>query len=278
MPQEYSSIKLAVGVITFNNSPEELAFFASNLSAALKAVEHSSLPKIEFQLISISNGDVSRWPALEIDHLEMQSRGNIGFAAAANAILQHASELNFNSVLLANPDGALHYNCLNEIIKAHNEHPCDLLEARQFPEEHPKYYDPETGQTSWISGACALIPLASYRRIGEIDEQFFLYMEDIDYSWRARAIGINVRVVRKALFFHKVLGRHPSRATSNHSASSIVRFVHKWHGPKDLQRLGLEEVTRCGGGEIILAAPSALTPVEHSVRDFSQPYFGEGRW
>ena len=59
--------------------------------------------------------------------------------------------------------------------------PC-LLEARQFPEEHPKEYDPRTFDTPWVSGACLMIPVQIYERIGGFDDRFFMYMEDADLT------------------------------------------------------------------------------------------------
>ncbi len=100
--------------------------------------------------------------------------------------------------LCVNPDGMLHRDLLVEMLQCAERYPDSLIEARQFPEEHPKPYDPETGLTTWASGACMLIPRRVYETIGGFDENIFMYMEDVDLSWRARGAGFTGSMSRRA--------------------------------------------------------------------------------
>src|SRR5262249_49586188 len=80
-------------------------------------------------------------------------------------------------------------------------------EARQLPHEHPKDYDPVTGETAWCSGACVLLRRAAFDAVGGFDPAYFLYGEDVDLSWRLRAAGWRLRYVPRATVRHFTYAR-----------------------------------------------------------------------
>lgn len=75
-------------------------------------------------------------------------------------------------------------------------------EMRQFPFEHPKYYDPVTQFTSWVSGAAVVIKREAFNKVRGFDESIFLYAEDVDLSWRIAAEGYNLKYVPDAIVVH----------------------------------------------------------------------------
>lgn len=135
--------------------------------------------------------------------------------------------------LCVNPDGLLHAELLVEMMRTAELYPNSLLEARQFPEEHPKPYDPHTGQTLWASGACLLIPRQIYETIGGFDPNIFMYMEDVDFSWRARAAGFTIHVAPRALFGHSVLDRQPNLLIEKYYYFSARYLAYKWGNPTE---------------------------------------------
>lgn len=65
-----------------------------------------------------------------------------------------------------------------------------MTEARQTPSEHPKEYDRNTLITEWAAMACVIFPTELFRQIGQFDSDcFFLYCDDVDFSWRVRLAG-----------------------------------------------------------------------------------------
>lgn len=62
-----------------------------------------------------------------------------------------------------------------------------MTEARQTPVEHPKAYDPKTLETAWASTACTIIRRKCFDEVQGFDaETFFMYCDDLDFSWRLR--------------------------------------------------------------------------------------------
>ena len=106
-----------------------------------------------------------------------------------------------------------------------------LVEAIQFPVEHPKEYNPYTLSTPWASGACLLITKEIFEELGGFDEEFFMYCEDVDLSWRCRASGIPVKLCPTALFLHAVPNRTMSARTLHSIYQSGLILARKWGAP-----------------------------------------------
>jgi GT2 family glycosyltransferase len=124
------------------------------------------------------------------------------------------------------------------------EHPGSLIEARQFPEEHNKQYDAETLETPWASGACLLICEDIFKKIGGFDPNFFMYLEDVDFSWRARAAGFSVKIAPRAIFGHSVLDREFSASADKNMLLSGRYLASKWQNSKFVRWAENELVAR----------------------------------
>lgn len=93
----------------------------------------------------------------------------------------------------------------------------------------PAAYD-RVGSPDWISGACMLIRRDALERVGGLDEQFFLYCEDIDLCARMRAQGLDVRYDPRAVVRHTGGVSRPREELLALLARNRVRYMRK-HGP-----------------------------------------------
>jgi GT2 family glycosyltransferase len=53
-----------------------------------------------------------------------------------------------------------------------------------------------------VSGCAFAIRAALFEQLGGFDERFFMYLEDTDLSWRARAAGFRCRYVANSIVYH----------------------------------------------------------------------------
>lgn len=85
----------------------------------------------------------------------------------------------------------------------------------------------------WASGAALLIPRRAYQEVGGLDENIFMYMEEVDWCLRASRLGRSVRFVPEVSILHH--GQRSSRQvpgpTYLHNLRSRVYYFRKHHGP-----------------------------------------------
>jgi len=144
--------------------------------------------------------------ALEIPSLPfrahvLRSIHNNGFARGVNLL---AAQSTAEFMFLLNPDTRLEKNCVETLLtRANSDERIGICEARQSPREHPKAWDKTTGETSWCSGAAALIRRKAFDEVQGFDERlFFMYCEDVDFSWRLWLKGWKCVYVPTAVVQH----------------------------------------------------------------------------
>ncbi len=138
--------------------------------------------------------------------------GNLGYGEGHNRLSRLASE-DCEFLLLLNPDGVLLPGTVSGLQAVARENPrAALVEAAQFPIEHPKQYRTDSLETDWCSGACLLARSAAFRELGGFDPRLFMYCEDVDLGWRAWLAGWRCLYVPWAKFLHVTGDQERARA------------------------------------------------------------------
>jgi hypothetical protein len=105
-------------------------------------------------------------------------------------------------LVLLNPDTYLSPHCLTTLVRVLDDDTVGIAEARQIPLEHPKQFDPVTGDTPWASGCLMALRASVFDALGGFEPAFFLHGDDVDLSWRVRLTGLRVLHVPEATVFH----------------------------------------------------------------------------
>ena len=197
-------------------------------------------------------------------------------------------------MLIMNPDVILSSDIFEQMFKPFEaDERVGMVEARQTPIEHSKDYDKVTGETEWATTACALFTKKLFDQLQGFDyETFFLYCDDLDFSWRVRLAGYKIIYQPKAVVFHakrvSLEGKwQPTNAEKYYSAESAVFMAYKWSNNERVkmlldmfsksgktERKGVEEFeTRKKENRL----PKQLDP-EHKVARFVGDYFTEHRF
>lgn len=149
---------------------------------------------------------------------------NEGYAAALNRGIDWAMQRGAESVLLLNADTRLDSACLENLLSTDGDvvQPLILLMAK--PERinvaglkvtplGVAYCMGYKKERAWAgqsvrevpaaSGAAMLVRSRVFERIGPFDDAYFMYLEDVDFSLRARNAGFKVVLNPKAIAWHE---------------------------------------------------------------------------
>jgi len=184
---------------------------------------------------------------------------NIGFAGGCNQGIEIALKKGADFVLLLNNDTKVLSEFLGHLIDLSKKRNClaggviyyapsgveriwsyggkltwgavpghlSLLNARMSPPDLPIEM-----RTDFIPGCCLLIPRGVIDKIGLLDEDYFAYVEDVDFCLRALKAGFPSYVTSLSVIHHKVgtaTGGGYSPSGRRLIAESSVIFLRK-HG------------------------------------------------
>lgn len=155
---------------------------------------------------------------------------NYGFSRANNEGISWARAWGADAVVLLNNDTEIASNMLSRLWECAGRHPDCMIAPKIYYGDDRKriwsaggsvspiirkvrhigldeadegQYDRET-EIGFATGCCLWIPMNVIEKAGTLDERFFLYYEDTEYSFRLRKLGIPVYYCPKAVMYHKV--------------------------------------------------------------------------
>ena len=169
---------------------------------------------------------------------------NLGFAGGNNPSMKDAIKRGADYVILMNNDLILPKDIVTKLVSvAKNDKSIGLLSpkmyfAKGYEFHKDRYKKSELGKVFWYAGgiidrdnvysthrgvdevdkgqydkqidtdfangACVLVTRELIKKIGYMDEKFFLYWEDSDYSEKARKAGFRVVYTPKTMLWHMI--------------------------------------------------------------------------
>lgn len=220
-------------VVCYNSSR-----WLDGFTASLRKLDY---PADRLRLVFVDNGShddsVARIkaavPTLPMRVDFVATGRNLGFTGGYEEAFRYAEGDYF---FVVNLDTSLAPDVINKLVAVLEDDPqVGIAEARQFPREHPKYYDAVTHETSWCSGACMMIRPAALRRVGGgFERNFFMYVEDVDLSWRMWLHGWKCIYVPDAVVEHYTEDLDPRKTpkTQHYYTMRNGALMHAMYGSK----------------------------------------------
>ena len=157
-------------------------------------------------------------------------RTNLGFGGGMNLGVDAAARDGARAFLLINPDATLGHSSLHLLRNAVEQSPMTVVAPRIVRSDGSTWFagavvrmeDGETrgkrhtaaplppDERRWLTGACLLISHEMWQASGGFDDRYFLYWEDVDFSFRIEAAGGALDVVEEATAIHDEGGTHGS--------------------------------------------------------------------
>lgn len=153
----------------------------------------------------------------------IESERNLGFAEANNCATKIATE---EYIFFLNPDTRLDKDCISILLNFAKRVKDEdfILIPKQVSYDKGKFLTlglaadifgyPNTAYSDngkrqirpifYADGAAFFIPKKTFIKLGMLDEELFMFQEDIDLSWKAHLMGIKLYPVANAVVFHKV--------------------------------------------------------------------------
>lgn len=257
MAKSSSIIDLSVVILNFNT--------IALTRTCLQSLKDSLLGKYAVEIIICDNGSTDgsgemvrkEFP----DVLFIQNNANVGFAAGNNPGIRKAKG---RYVLLLNSDTEVPKNTLRTMTAFMDDHPkagaatCKLMLAdgsmdpachRGFPTPwnalayftgleklfsrmkimsgyHQLYKDLSVAhEVDSISGAFFLVRQEVIRKVGLLDEAYFMYAEDIDWAYRIKEAGWQIWFNPKVTVLHKKKQSGRSHADRGRRIRSQTYFL-----------------------------------------------------
>ena len=203
---------------------ETLVVDNGSTDETVKTLENYRLPNMDFRLIKTGE--------------------NLGFAGGNNVGIKNALRRGADFVILLNNDVILKNNLLTALVKIAQKDPRiglispKMYFAKGFEFHKNRYKEEDKGKVIWYAGgvidweniysshrgvdevdkgqydkqvetdfangACVLIRKEVFRKVGYLDDGFFLYWEDADFSEKAKRLGFKVVYTPRTCLWHKV--------------------------------------------------------------------------
>ena len=160
----------------------------------------------------------------------IHSSQNLGFAGGSNLGIQFALDQGARWILLLNNDTHVAPTFLEELKSAIEQDPevgilGPVILYHDFPERIWYFGDrlipgllatkslyrnqtyrqfPRLVRVDFVNGCGMLVKSDVFNRIGLFDASYFMYGEEVDLCWRARAAGFSLAIATQARMWHKV--------------------------------------------------------------------------
>ena len=155
----------------------------------------------------------------------IQNKENEGFSKANNIGIDYALKNNYDYTILINNDTIVEKNLIEVLLKTAQANNFSVLQPLILNYNGKEIWNAggrinyflgnfiirkKVGNslnssyelTEWLTGCCCLFKTKIFKEIGKLDEIFFAYYEDVDFSLRLKKHGYKIGFTSKTHIYH----------------------------------------------------------------------------
>ena len=155
----------------------------------------------------------------------IQNKKNEGFSKANNIGIDYAIKNNFDYTILINNDTIVERNLIEVLLKTAQAKNLSVVQPLILKYNSKVIWNAggrinyffgnfitrkKVGNslnsshelTEWLTGCCCLFKTKIFKEIGKLDESFFAYYEDVDFSLRLKKHGYKIGFTSKTHIYH----------------------------------------------------------------------------
>ncbi len=212
----------SVGIVVVNYNG---AAFVERFAESLLKVAYPEARVIIVDNVSKDGSDVTLQQLLP-EAVILRARENLGTAGGNNIGIRYCLDQDFDRILILNNDTVLTPDFLTKLIDFADEKTITVPKILYY--DDPRLVSTHAGGFDWRLGlfrdtyhgkpdgpatshardlqtasfCCALVPSDAFRRVGLLDEMFFMYYEETDWLKRALAAGFHLRYDPESVIYH----------------------------------------------------------------------------
>lgn len=219
----------------------------NGLKDTIECIESIEKSTVQSQIILVDNASVendARTISQQFPEVKtIRSELNGGFSAGNNLGIRWALEQEYEYIALLNNDTVVAPNMLELLCQYASETSVSAPKMLYYSKPETIWYgggkinrktgnaehyymnqedpgDKTVRKCDFATGCCIMIPASVFRKVGLLDERFFMYCEDSDFCLRLKENGIGINYVPEAKLWHKV-----SKSTGGDESAFSIYYM-----------------------------------------------------
>lgn len=253
---------LAVSIVSFNTK--------DLLRNCLKRFENQEFKKENTIWVLDNNSEDGSAEMIEKEYPGVnliKSETNLGFSKGQNIIIKKILEKKSDFVLLLNPDTEFELSEVTKLVKFMENSNCGIASGliedvngklqsnggdfpfnfalinwlfnfqifdkmANFHQGKPGYYQ-GLRIVNWVGGTFMLVSVDVFKKIGFLDEDYFMYFEDVDFCYRAKKAGFKIMIDPEVKIIHVsgASSKHPQYNQWKGEFDGLLKFYRQHFSP-----------------------------------------------
>lgn len=195
----------------------------------IKSIRSSFYQNIEIVVVDNNSGDDIAKDLENInDVIFIQNDQNTGYTGGNNLGIRKALDIGADYLFILNSDAWVEKNTIASLVSIAEKDRADIVGPKiLFADKKTIWYaggildlanvlgkhrgvdEKDNGQynkeeeTDYVTGAALFVHKKVFEKIGLFDEDYFMYMEDSDFCYRARKVGFKIIYNPMAIVYHE---------------------------------------------------------------------------